>query len=137
MGHWSRRALLLTLYAIAAGALFIACDNGNGTSGAVGTGGQADSPIAIASSARGLAITNNGRTSLTDLQIAIKPTGSAPTFQRAIPALAAGERREIALTDFKSSTNVMLNPMFITPKEVTLTAKDETGKDVSLTVPWK
>ena len=133
MGQSSRRALLLVL----AVSSLSACSDAGGTSGAVGTIGQADAPVVIASSPRGMSIENRGRSPLSDIQISIKAGGNAPTFERSVPALAASERKELALTDFKSSTNVTLNPMFIKPKEVTITAKDETGQDVRVTMPWK
>ena len=129
----SSRALLVLL----AAAFLASCSGADSTAGAVGTGGQADSPIVIGSSPKGLVIENRGRSPLTDIKISIKASGNTPTFERSVPVLAPSERKEMALTDFKSSTNVTLQPMFVTPKEVTVTAKDETGKDVRVTMPWK
>jgi hypothetical protein len=137
MGQSSRRALLLVLSAVLAAAVSVACSDASGTSGAVGTGGQTDAAVAVASSARGVILTNTGRYQLSDVQVAIHPSGNAPTFERTLPSLGVGERKEVPLTDFKSSDNVTLNPMFIRPEEITLTAKDETGQDVNVTVPWK
>ena len=137
MGLSLRRVLVVTLVPIVAATLLSACSDANGTSGAVGTAGEADAAVLIAATPRGVSIDNRAGRQLVDVTVSIRPSGSSPTFQRTLPTLAASERKELPLTEFRTSDNVTLNPMFVRPQEITLTAKDDAGKDYRITVPWK
>jgi hypothetical protein len=132
-----RRALVVTLVPVITATFVSACSSDNGTSGAIGTGGAADAPVLIAATPRGVTIENRAGRQLLDVSVSIRPGGSAPTFHRTLPSMATAERKELPLTEFKSSENVTLNPMFVRPQEITLTAKDDSGKDYRITVPWK
>jgi hypothetical protein len=136
MGLSLRRALVVTLAPIVAATVLTSCSSSE-TSGAVGTAGAADAPVLIASTPRGVSIENRAGRVLVDVTVAIRPGGDSPSFQRTVPALAVAERKELPLTDFKTADNVTLNPMFVRPQEITLTAKDESGKDYRVAVPWK
>jgi hypothetical protein len=81
-------------------------------------------------------VENRAGRQLVDIVVSIRPSGDAASFQRTLPVLAAAERRELALTDFKTNENVTLNPMFIRPQEITVTAKDDAGQDYHVRVPW-
>ena len=137
MGLSVRRALVATLVPLVAAALVSACSSADGTSGAVGTAGALDSSVLITPTPRGVSVENRAGRQLIDVAVSIRPGGSAPAFKHTVPTLAPGERKQLALTDFKTSDNVALNPMFVRPQEITLTAKDDAGKDYRITVPWK
>ena len=92
-------------------------------------------PVGI--SPRGVVVENRGRQNLTDIKVSIKAAGNEKTFDQLIPALAAGGRKELPLSGFKTGDNVALNPMFIRPQQITLVAIDEAGKDHKVRVPWK
>ena len=135
MGQSCRRVLVVAFASVVTASL-VGCSGAAGTGGAVGTSGDSDA-VAVAATSRGVTVENRSGRQLVDIVVSIRPGGSSPSFERTVPVLAAAERMELALTDFKTRDNVTLNPMFIRPREITVTAKDDAGEDYSLTVPWK
>ena len=132
-----RRALVATLVPVITVTLSAACSDADGTSGAVGTAGAANAAVLITTTPRGVSIENRAGRQLVDVKVSIRPGGNAPTFHRTLPSLATAERKELPLTEFKSSDNVTLNPMFVRPEEISLTATDDGGTDYQVAVPWK
>ncbi len=136
MGLSLRRTRLVVLTVLVAGSFVSACSDDEATSGAVGTAGQSQS-IVVTKSNRGVSVENRAGRPVKDVQVAIRPVGGGPEFLQTVSTMDTGERKDLALAEFRTSDKVGLNAMFIRPKQVTVTARDDQGTNYQVTVPWK
>ena len=134
---WSNRRAFAVASLVFASVTFASCSGSNGTSNAVGTSGQTDSAIGVATSPRGVTVENRGSQHLADVKVSVSAAGSSKTYDQMVATLAPSERKELALSNFKTSENVALNAMFSVPQQITVTATDDEGKMHTVTVPWK
>ena len=135
MGLSSRRTGFVVLAVLVVGSFVAACSD-DGTSGAVGTAGQSQQ-IVVTSSPRGVSVENRAGRSVSDVQVAIRAAGGGPEFVQKVSSMDNGERKDLALAEFRTSDKISLNPMFIRPQQVIVTARDEQGTNYHVTVPWK
>lgn len=136
MGLSLRRIRFVVLAVLVAGSFVSACSDEEAASGAVGTAGQSQS-IVVTASTRGVSVENRAGRPVNDVQVAIRPVGGGPDFLQKVSTMDTGERKELALSEFRTSDKVSLNPMFIRPQQVTVTARDDQGTNYQVTVPWK
>ena len=74
-------------------------------------------------------------TRLKGIHLAIK--SGMPTFADRVSRLEANERRPIRQGDFTSRDGSSFNLRVARPKEITVTAKDLSGKQFEATLPWE
>jgi ABC-type glycerol-3-phosphate transport system substrate-binding protein len=125
-----RRALAVIALTAAAVAS-AACSSSGGSSTA------ADAPVVITTSQLWITVENKAGMALTDLNIEIVPAGSQVTYKATYYRMESGEKRDFAAADFTSRDNTPFNIRVSRPRAVRLTAKDITGKPVSVEVPWR
>ena len=131
----SRRVLVPFVGAVALGSILSACSSATPNLG-VGTLGQINSFVTVDTSSPPI-ITIQNRTAqpLIDLNIAIK--SGMLTFADRVSRLEANERRPIRQGDFTSRDGTSFNLRVARPKEITVTAKDLSGKQFEATLPWE
>ena len=130
-----RRALVPLSIASLAILVLTACASPSETK-AVATSGQTID-IVVENTGSAVRVENRAGRPLTDVRVTIQPIGNKPPFSESLRQLDTAERRTIALAQFKNSEGTALNPMFVLPKQVTVTAKDALGNPHEVTVRWK
>ena len=123
-------AALLALCSVLAG-----CSN-PAVSKAVGTGGDADTPIAVTASDAGVTVANRTGRPLLDVRMTI--TGGTPSasFIRVVPTIDAGAKSDSQPSDFHTEDGTLLDPAAVHPTNITVTARDTIGKSYSVATPW-
>ena len=122
----------LAIIALAAAAFATATCSSSGGSDSAGT-----APVAITTSQLWVTVENKAGMALTDIAIEIIPAGSQVTYKATYYRMESGEKRDFAAANFTSRDNTPFNLRVSRPKAVRVTAKDITGKDVNVEVPWK
>jgi hypothetical protein len=132
-----RRSVTAIAALIAAGWILSACSSASTQEpGATGTGGTANSALAVETSNQSITVTNNAGKPIEDVRIAIQPFGNAPAFTSTLRRLENAEKREISLAQFRSNDGTTFSPRLTKARQVTVTATDIVGQKHELTVPW-
>jgi hypothetical protein len=137
MSHQWRRAVF-TLVALAVGWLAMGCADartGQGQ-GAVGTAGQLPAAIAVETSSLFVTVENRANAPLLDVTVALKPA-SGTLFSTSISRLEGSEKRDLSLSEFRSSDGTSFNLRLMRPRQVVVTASDLVGKKYEMTASWK
>jgi ABC-type glycerol-3-phosphate transport system substrate-binding protein len=122
----------LAVIALAAAALASAACSSSG-----GSGSAENAPVDIKTSQLWVTVENKAGMALTDIVIEIIPAGSQVTYETRYYRLESGEKRDFAAADFTTRDNTPFNIRVSRPRAVRVTAKDITGKPVSVEVPWR
>jgi hypothetical protein len=131
------RSVTATAGLIAAGWLVSACANtSTPEAGALGTTGGEPSAIALETSNQSVIVTNNAGKPIEDVRIAIQPFGPAPPFTSTLRRMENGEKREISLSQFRSTDGTTFSPRLTKARQVTVTATDIVGKKQEVTRAW-
>jgi hypothetical protein len=130
----SRRALVTFVGVITLTPFLAGCSSGD-ASGAVGTSGQ-EGPLAVDTSAPPI-VTIENRTDqpLVDVNVSLK--SGMLVFSDSISRLEPKEKRQMRHGDFASRDGTSFSLRIATPREVIMSAKDLSGKQVDSTVPWR
>jgi hypothetical protein len=135
--NWSRHPLIGAV-ALTVGWLAVACSDTlkvQSEPGAVGSAGNAPA-IAVETSSLFVTVENRAGQPLEDVRIALKPA-SGTQFTTLISRLETGAKRDVALSEFRSSDGMNFSLRLQKPKQVAVTATDVVGKKYEVTVPWK
>jgi len=103
----------------------------------LGTAGAEPSAIAVETSNQSVTVTNNAGKPIEDVLVAIQPVGVAPPFTLSVRRMENGEKRDIALGEFRSNDGTTFSPRLYKARHVTATATDIVGKKHEITKPWK
>jgi hypothetical protein len=122
----------LALIALVSAALALAACSSSG-----GSGASENAPVLIQTSQLWITVENRAGMALTDVLIEIVPAGSQVTYATRHYRLESGEKRDFAAANFTSRDNTPFNIRVSRPRAVRVTAKDITGKDVRVEVPWR
>ena len=136
--NWSRHPLIIAV-ALAVGWLAVACSdkqNVQSEPGAVGSAGNSSAAIAVETSSLFVTVENRAGQPLEDVKITLKPP-SGVLFTTSIWRLETGAKRDLPLSDFRSSDGTGFSLRLQRPKQVLVTAADLVGKKYEITVPWK
>ena len=106
-----------------------------GCSGSIAA--PADSPVSVATSQLFLTLENRAGLPLVDVTIAIVPVGGHTNFTKFYGRLESSEKRNISLGEFNGRDGTRFDLRVVKPKLVHVTAKDLTGKDYDVELPWE
>jgi hypothetical protein len=135
---WSRHPLI-TAVALVVGWLAVACSDTlkvQSEPAAVGSAGHSPAVIAVETSSLFVTVENRAGQPLEDVKITLKPP-SGVLFTTSIWRLETGAKRDLPLSDFRSSDGTSFSLRLQRPKQVLVTASDLVGKKHEVTVPWK
>jgi hypothetical protein len=133
-----RRSVLATAGLIAASWLLSACSNQSAPeTRPLGTGGVEPAAIALETSNQSVIVTNNAGKPIEDILISIQPVSVAPPFTLTVRRMENGEKRDIALGQFRSNDGTTFSPRLYKARQVTVTATDILGSKHEITKPWK
>jgi hypothetical protein len=82
-------------------------------------------------------VTNNAGKPIEDILISIQPVSVAPPFTLTVRRMENGEKRDIALGQFRSNDGTTFSPRLYKARQVTVTATDILGTKHEITKPWK
>ena len=134
---WSRHPLI-TAVALVVGSLAVACSDAlkvQSEGGAVGTAGNS-AAIAVQTSSLFVTVENRAGQPLVDVRITLKPP-SGVLFTTSIWRLEPSAKRDVSLSDFRSSDGTSFSLRIQRPRQVLVAATDLFGKKYDVTVPWK
>jgi hypothetical protein len=133
-----RRSVFATIGFIAATWLLSACSNQSAPeTRPLGTGGVEPAAIGLETSNQSVTVTNNAGKPIEDVLVAIQPVSVAPPFTLTVRRMENGEKRDIALGEFRSNDGTTFSPRLYKARHVTVTATDIVGKKHEITKPWK
>jgi hypothetical protein len=133
-----RRSVLATAGLIAGSWLLSACSNQSAPeTQPLGTGGVEPAAIALETSNQSVTVTNNAGKPIEDVLIAIQPVSVGSPFTLTVRRMENGEKRDIALGQFRSNDGTTFSPRLYKARQVTVTATDIVGKKHEITKPWK
>ena len=131
----SRRALVPFVGVITFGTVLAGC-SGSSADGAIGTSGQGGTFLAVdTASPPVVTVENLTDQPLVDINVSLK--SGILVFTDGISRLEAKEKRQLRHGDFASRDGTPFSLRIARPREVILTAKDLSGKQMEATVPWK
>jgi hypothetical protein len=133
-----RRSVFATVGLIAASWLLSACSNQSAPeTRPLGTGGVEPAAIGLETSNQSVIVTNNAGKPIEDILISIQPVSVAPPFTLTVRRMENGEKRDIALGQFRSNDGTTFSPRLYKARQVTVTATDILGTKHEITKPWK
>jgi hypothetical protein len=133
-----RRSVIATVGLIAASWLLSACSNQAAPeTQPLGTAGVQPSAIAVETSNQSVTVTNNAGKPIEDVLIAIQPASVGSPFTLTVRRMENGEKRDIALGQFRSNDGTTFSPRLYKARRVTVTATDILGSKHEITKPWK
>jgi hypothetical protein len=103
---------------------------------AVGTGGDADTPIAIGASVNGVTVENRTGRPLLDVRIMIDGGSPGSSFIRTVPTIDTGATSESQPSDFRTDDGTLLDLALVHPTRVAVTARDTVARTYSVAAPW-
>jgi hypothetical protein len=103
----------------------------------LGTAGAAPSALAVETSNQSVTVTNNAGKPIEDVIIAIQPASVGSPFTLTVRRMENGEKRDIALGQFRSNDGTTFSPRLYKARRVTVTATDILGSKHEITKPWK
>jgi hypothetical protein len=133
-----RRSVIATLGLIFTSWLLAACSTASPPeTQPLGTGGVEPAAIALETSNQSVTVTNNAGKPIEDVLIAIQPVSVGSPFTLTLRRMENGEKRDIALGQFRSNDGTTFSPRLYKPRRVTVTATDIVGKKHEIVKPWK
>ncbi|HMJ83484.1 MAG TPA: hypothetical protein VK504_09970 [Vicinamibacterales bacterium] len=133
-----RRSVIATVGLIATSWLFAACSTASPPeTQPLGTAGVEPLAIAVETSNQSVIVTNNAGKPIEDVLITIQPVSVAPPFTLTVRRMENGEKRDIALGQFRSNDGTTFSPRLYKARQVTVTATDIVGKKHEITKPWR
>lgn len=96
-----------------------------------------DSPVTIETSQMYLTVRNVAGVPLTDVMIAIKPTGVQPEYQMRLRRLDNAQERNLPLVEFRGVDGTPLTLRIVRPRSVRITATDVRGTEYDVELPWQ
>jgi hypothetical protein len=130
----SWRALVPFVGVITLGTVVSGC-SGSGADGAVGTSGQVAFLAVDTSAPPVVTVENVTEQPLVDINVSLK--SGMLTFSESISRLEVKEKRALRHGDFASRDGTSFSLRITRPREVIVTAKDLSGKQMESTIPWK
>jgi hypothetical protein len=131
----SRRALVPFVGVITFSTVLAGC-SGSSANGAVGTSGQAGTFLAVDTASPPIVTVENLTDQpLVDINVGLK--SGILVFSDSISRLEAKEKRQLRHGDFASRDGTPFSLRVARPREVVITAKDLSGKQMESTVAWK
>ena len=103
---------------------------------AVGTGGDADTPIAVTASSTGVTVENRTGRPLLNVRITIDGGSSGPSFSRIVPTIDTDAKSESQPSDFRTDDGALLDLALVHPMRVAVTARDTLARSYSIAAPW-
>ncbi|MGC4083659.1 MAG: hypothetical protein QM736_16510 [Vicinamibacterales bacterium] len=101
-----------------------------------GSAEQMNAPVSIGTKNTSLLIENRAGQTLSDVHLTVVPFGKNE-YSKALSTLGVDERREVPLSDLTAADGSKFIPMLSKPKTVRVTAKDATGKQYDIELPWR
>ena len=133
-----RRSVIATIGLIATSWLFAACSTASPPeTQPLGTAGVEPSAIAVETSNQSVIVTNNAGKPIEDVLITIQRVSVAPPFTLTVRRMENGEKRDIALGQFRSNDGTTFSPRLYKARQVTVTATDILGSKHEITKPWR
>jgi hypothetical protein len=133
-----RRSVLATAGLIAASWLLSSCSNQAAPeTKPLGTGGAEPAAIGLETSNQSVTVTNNAGKPIEDVLIAIQPVSVGSPFTLTVRRMENGEKRDIALGQFRSNDGTTFSPRLYKARHVTVTATDILGKKHEIRKPWR
>jgi len=133
-----RRSVIATIGLFATSWLFAACSTASPPeTQPLGTAGVEPSAIAVETSNQSVIVTNNAGKPIEDVLITIQPVSVAPPFTLTVRRMENGEKRDIALGQFRSNDGTTFSPRLYKARQVTVTATDILGSKHEITKPWR
>jgi hypothetical protein len=133
-----RRSVIAAVASIAASCLFCACSAQVAPeAGSLGTGGVEPAAIAVETSNQSVTVTNNAGKPIEEVLIAIQPVSVGSPFTLTLRRMENGEKRDIALGQFRSNDGTTFSPRLYKARQVTVTATDIVGAKHQITKPWR
>ena len=133
-----RRSVIATVGLIATSWLFAACSTASPPeTQPLGTAGAEPSAIAVETSNQSVIVTNNAGKPIEDVFITIQPVSVAPPFTLTVRRMENGEKRDIALGQFRSNDGTTFSPRLYKARQVSVTATDILGSKHEITKPWR
>jgi len=120
---------------VLAAATVAGCSNAAVTK-AVGTGGDADTPIAVTASNTGVTVENRTGRPLLDVRIMIDGGSPGLSFIRIVPTIDTGATSESQPSDFRTDDGALLDLALVHPMRVAVTARDTVARTYSIAAPW-
>ena len=102
-----------------------------------GVAASLDSPVTIETSQMYLTVTNVAGVPLTDVMIGIKPAGVQPEYQMRVRRLENMQERDLPLVQFRGIDGTPLTLRVVKPRHVHITAKDVSGTEYDIELPWQ
>lgn len=124
-----RRALVPSIVVLVFGCIVSGCSGSSSNDSGV----AAEIGVQIGSGF--ITIENRAGQTLVDVKVALK--AGTLRYDAVVPQLAASDKRDLSLGDFRSSDGGRFNPNVVHPREVTVTASGVDGKKYDVTRPWK
>ena len=133
-----RRSVIAAVGLIAASWLLSACSSQAAPEAQPrGTGGVEPAAIAVETSNQSVTVTNNAGKPIEEVLISIQPVSVGSPFTLTLRRMENGEKRDIALGQFRSNDGTTFSPRLYKARQVTVTATDIVGKKHEITKPWK
>ncbi len=133
-----RRSVIATVGLIAASWLLAACSTASPPeTQPLGTAGVEPLAIAVETSNQSVIVTNNAGKPIEDVLITIQRVSVAPPFTLSVRRMENGEKRDIALGQFRSNDGTTFSPRLYKARQVTVTATDILGSKHEITKPWR
>ncbi len=133
-----RRSVIATVGLIAASWLLAACSTASPPeTQPLGTAGVEPSAIGVETSNQSVIVTNNAGKPIEDVLITIQRVSVAPPFTLSVRRMENGEKRDIALGQFRSNDGTTFSPRLYKARQVTVTATDILGSKHEITKPWR
>lgn len=129
VGSPRRRPAVLLAAAVVLGFLAAGCAG-------QGSAEQMNAPVSIGTRNANLLIENRAGQPLNDVHLTIVPFGKNE-YSKSLSTLGVDERREVPLTELTAADGSKFIPMLSRPKTVRVTAKDATGKQYDIELPWR
>ena len=102
-----------------------------------GSAEQMNAPVSIGTRNMNLLIENRAGQPLTDVHLAVVPFGKKNEYSKTLPTLGVAERLEVPLSDLAAADGSKFIPMLSRPKTIRLTAKDASGRQYDIELPWR
>jgi hypothetical protein len=144
MTYLFRRALVAIVGTLFLGFVAAACSGGSsqaGAAGTVGTSGKGEPAFlrVEVTPSLSVAIENVASSPLLNVSVAIRPASGTILYKTSLPRLEPSEARNLAVGMFLAPDGKSLSGVlaFVRPKEIVVTADDQSGQKHEMTVPWK
>ncbi|MBS1817059.1 MAG: hypothetical protein JSU08_03950 [Acidobacteria bacterium] len=101
-----------------------------------GSAEQMNALVAVSSKNANLVVENRAGQPLSDVRVTVVPFGKNE-YSKSLAALSTGERREVPLSDMTAADGTKFIAMLNRPKSVRVSAKDASGKQYDVELPWR